>query len=80
MKDYIEDQHGDIEKPSYNQLREWVWEAWDAVPEDWLKELLASMPLMRCEAVIKANGMHTNTRFLVLKVGLKMYRILVAIG
>jgi len=59
MKDYIEDQHGDIEKPSYNQLREWVWEAWDAVPEDWLKELLASMPL-RCEAVIKANGMHTK--------------------
>lgn len=59
MKDYIEDKYGDIEKPSYDQLRKWVWEAWYAVPEDWLKELLASMS-SRCQAVIEANGMHTK--------------------
>ena len=59
MKDYIEDKYGHIENPSYNRLRVWVWEAWNAVPEPWLKELLASMP-RRCEAVIQANGMHTK--------------------
>jgi len=59
MKDYIEDKYGYIENPSYNRLRAWVWEAWDAVLEAWLMELLASMP-QRCEAVIKANGMHTK--------------------
>ncbi len=58
-KDYIEDKYGYIENPSYNRLRAWVWEAWDAVLEAWLMELLASMP-QRCEAVIKANGMHTK--------------------
>jgi transposase len=59
MKDYVKDKYGDIEKPSYDQLRAWVWEAWNEIPEDWLKELLASMPL-RCQAVIDANGMHTK--------------------
>lgn len=57
MKDYIEDKYGLIEKPSHNQLRQWTKEAWDAVPDEFLEDLLASMPT-RCQAVIEANGMH----------------------
>ena len=57
MKDYIEDKYGLEEKPSYDKLRLYVKEAWEAIPEDFLKELLASMPA-RCKAVIEANGMH----------------------
>lgn len=59
MKDHIEDAHGLVEKPSYPQLRRWVQEAWDALPEEYLEELICSMPA-RCQAVIDANGMHTK--------------------
>lgn len=59
MKDWIEDKYGLEEKPSYDKLRAYVKEAWVALTDDFLKELLASMRL-RCEAVIKANGMHTK--------------------
>lgn len=59
MKDYLEEKYGHIEKPSRDQLRVWVKEAWDALPDDFLYDLLVSMP-DRCEAVIKANGMHTK--------------------
>jgi hypothetical protein len=59
MKDYIEDKWGLEEKPSYDRLRRYVKEAWDALPNEYWKELLASMPA-RCQAVIDANGMHIN--------------------
>lgn len=59
MKDYIEDKYGCIEKPTYNQLRPWVKEAWEALPDYFLYDLLASMR-DRCEAVIKADGLHTR--------------------
>ncbi len=36
----------------------WVEEAWDAVPESYLQELLATMPA-RMQAVIDANSMYT---------------------
>jgi hypothetical protein len=45
------------ENPGYNRLRRYVKEAWEELPEDYFKELLASMP-QRCQAVIDANGMH----------------------
>lgn len=59
MKDWIEDRYGLEEKPSYEKLRQYVKEAWEALPDDYLKELLASMP-DRCKAVIAAKGMHTK--------------------
>ncbi|KAL0936848.1 uncharacterized protein CTRU02_209064 [Colletotrichum truncatum] len=57
MKNYIEDKYGLIEKPSWEQLRAWVMEAWNALPEGYLWDQLATMP-DRCRAVIEANGMH----------------------
>jgi transposase len=59
MKDYIEDNYGDINKPSYDTMRGWVKEAWEAIPSDYLEGLIDSMP-MRMQAVIDANGMHTK--------------------
>lgn len=59
MKDYIQIHHGLVEKPSRTQLRQWTREAWDAVEEEYLEDLLQSMP-QRCRDVIDANGMHTK--------------------
>ena len=59
MKDFIEDKYGHIEKPSYDLLRMWVKEAWESLPVDYLQSLMGEMK-DRCEAVIKANGMHTK--------------------
>lgn len=59
MKDYIEDKYGLEEKPPTVKLRSYVTEAWNAVPESYLQDLLSTMPA-RCEAVIAANGRHTR--------------------
>jgi hypothetical protein len=59
MKDWIEDRYGLEEKPSYDNLRRYVKEAWDAVPDDYFEQLLHSMP-DRCKAVIEAEGAHTK--------------------
>jgi hypothetical protein len=59
MKDYIEDKWGLEEMPSYDRLRGYVKEAWEALPDSFWQELMASMPA-RCQAVIEANGMHTK--------------------
>ena len=59
MKDWLEEQYGHIDKPSYDNLRAWIYEAWEQVPDHYLADLLASMPA-RCEAVIEADGMHTK--------------------
>jgi len=57
MKDYIEQNFPD--KMPYDQLRVAVKEAWEALPEEWLQELVKEMTV-RYQAVIDANGMHTN--------------------
>lgn len=59
MKDWIQDVYGDVEKHSKELLRHAVQQAWEAVPEEWLRELVASMPL-RIEEVIRNNGKHTK--------------------
>lgn len=59
MQGDTEDAHGLVEKPSYPQLLRWVEEAWEALPEEYLGELICSIPA-RCQAVINANGMHTK--------------------
>jgi hypothetical protein len=43
----------------YDELRTAIIEAWNAVPESHLLELLESMPA-RCQAVIDADGKHTR--------------------
>ena len=58
MKSWIQDNYLD-DKLSYKVLRQAVTEAWEAVGEQELKDLLASMP-ERCKAVIAANGLHTK--------------------
>jgi transposase len=57
MKDYIQDNFP--EHQSYNQLRDAVHEAWNAITTKQLNELIDSMR-ERCQAVIDANGMHTK--------------------
>ena len=46
-------------KASYHQLRTQVIEAWQAIGEETLAELIATMP-QRCRDVIAANGSHTK--------------------
>lgn len=57
MKDWIQDVYRDVRKHSYPQLRRAVQQAWKAILEDWLRELVASM-LLRIEEVICNNGKH----------------------
>jgi transposase len=57
MKDYIQEKFP--EKMSYDRLRAAVLEAWEAIPEDFLRDHVYSMP-ERCEAVITADGKHTK--------------------
>lgn len=58
MKDWLGAQYPE-QSASYDQLRAHVQEAWHAIGEDTLEELLESMPA-HCEAVIEANGLYTN--------------------
>jgi hypothetical protein len=53
MKIYIEKNFP--EKMSYDALRKVVKEAWDSVPESYLRELVVGM-LDRMKALEKANG------------------------
>ncbi|KAL2015172.1 hypothetical protein VTK56DRAFT_6178 [Thermocarpiscus australiensis] len=42
---YIEERYGwDHKNPTYDQLRQYVLEAWEALPDSFLQELLAQMP------------------------------------
>ena len=59
MKDYIEEHYGSNVTPTYDQLRLYVKEAWEAVPDWWLQHLLSNMKA-RCEAVIAAGGGYTK--------------------
>ncbi|EHK19109.1 uncharacterized protein TRIVIDRAFT_193599 [Trichoderma virens Gv29-8] len=58
MKDWIQENYPQ-ETMGYDRLRVAVQEAWNAVPVEFLYNLLAIMPA-RCEAVIAANGLHTK--------------------
>ena len=58
MKDYMEERWPE-ENCTYNQLRDHVKQAWDAITSEQLAELLATMP-QRCLDVIAAEGGHTN--------------------
>jgi transposase len=58
MKEWIWN-HYPEDKMSYEKLRKAVMEAWEAVPDDYLQNLVKSIK-ERCQAVIAANGMHTK--------------------
>lgn len=51
--------HTTVYTTVHDNLRGYVKEAWDTLPDSYLQQLLASMP-ERCKAVIAANGMHTK--------------------
>lgn len=57
MKDRIQNYYG--EKLSYDQLRSAVYAAWQQIPARFLSDQLDTMQA-RCEAVIRANGMHIH--------------------
>jgi transposase len=59
MKNYIEAKWGPNTKLSYARLRDAVKEAWDAVPVEFLRQLIDDMP-KRCQAVIDAEGRFTK--------------------
>jgi len=59
MKQWIEEEYGDIHFTNYDRLREAVLAAWRAIPQDWLDDLVKSMR-DRCQAVIDAEGYHTK--------------------
>jgi hypothetical protein len=63
MKDWIQEKYPDNHQLSYDALREVVQAAWDAVPEDFLRDLVESMQA-RCQAVINAEGGHTKYHLL----------------
>ena len=58
MKDWLQIHYPEY-KCSYEELRRRVQEAWDAIGEDLLEELVDTMP-ERCQDVINANGMYTK--------------------
>ncbi|RYC58426.1 hypothetical protein CHU98_g7774 [Xylaria longipes] len=57
MKDYIQQRYGNIRDPSYDRMREWVIEAWEAILEDRLQQLLEGLS-RRCQKVYDAGGGH----------------------
>jgi transposase len=62
IKDYIEHHYPDLpagKQRTYDQLRQIVQEAWNAVSDQTLSSLIESMK-ERCEAVIAAEGGHTK--------------------
>lgn len=58
MKDWIQEKYPEDQQLSYDQLRAIVRAAWDAIPGDFLNDLINSMQA-RCQAVIEAGGGHT---------------------
>jgi hypothetical protein len=58
MKDWIAI-HYPERKATYDQLRQQVIEAWNAIGSEVLRDLVQSMR-QRCQDVIDANGGHTK--------------------
>ena len=59
MKNWINTHYPNNHKTSYDTLRKQVREAWDAIREDTLEELIDTMQ-ERCQDVIDAEGGHTK--------------------
>jgi hypothetical protein len=58
MKDWIQDRYDDT-LTSYDGLRKAIKEAWEAVPAEYLTDLIEKMR-ERCQAVMDAKGEHTR--------------------
>ena len=58
MKDWLDVRYPE-QKYSYEAMRDHVIEAWNAIGEDLLEDLIQSMPA-RCQAIIDANGLYTK--------------------
>ena len=58
MKDRISTRYRD-RKANLEEIRRQVWEAWNAIGEETLEDLITTMP-QRCQDVIAANGMYTK--------------------
>lgn len=58
MKDWIQIQYPQ-EKMPQSRMRMVVMEAWDAITDEYLRDLVASMPA-RCDAVVAANGLFSK--------------------
>lgn len=59
IKDYIQNKYGIFDTRTYPVLRSKVQEAWEALPDEFLLERLATMH-QRLLDVIQANGMHID--------------------
>lgn len=60
MKDWLQDRDLNVHK-NYHRLQQAVVDAWEAVPEDWVKQLLSQESMRkRCHAVINAQGNETK--------------------
>ena len=59
MKDWIQEHYWEarynVSRISLDQLRQIIWEAWEAVPESYIESLMESW-WDRCKAVIGAKG------------------------
>ena len=59
MKNWIQHKYGHIDTiSSYTRLRAIIIEAWEAIPDERIQELIETMPI-RCQAIINANGGYT---------------------
>lgn len=60
MKDWLQDRYPNVHK-NYRRLREAVIKAWEAVPQDWILQLVSQESMRkRCQAVIDAQGGETK--------------------
>ena len=59
MKDWIQEHYWRVQynpsQISLDQLRQIIWEAWEAVPESYIEYLMEGW-WTRCQAVIDADG------------------------
>ncbi|PKK68804.1 transposable element Tc1 transposase [Rhizophagus irregularis] len=55
MEKWVKIRQRDSQPSSVSQLEQWVKEEWDAVPADYYRNLIKSMP-RRIQAVIAAKG------------------------
>ena len=58
MKDYVQERYPSLgrgKQRTHDELRAIVQEAWNSVPDEYLDDLIESMP-KRCRAVLEADG------------------------
>jgi DDE superfamily endonuclease len=56
---YMKRRLAELAPKNINQLKSFLIEIWNTIPQEFLQKLVASMP-KRCEEVIKARGGHTS--------------------